>query len=344
MPWKIFEKDDKHCVYKVDSENEPTELVHCHGTNDEAVAQMQALYASEKKSLEYNEMSFSDLMSNISNAFSNQFRGVFSENENDLYKNFYVCDYYSNYIIVDTYDGCYKVSYYRKEDEIIFADKSEWTPVARQTEWVKKSISLTGKNCIKEIGENRVGAYGILWGDEARKDFHDEYFTPETEELTSVFKAMGKIPFLFHHGNHEGIKSTVIGAVDKMEPDEIGLWYEAIILEHQKYQEFVKPLIQQNVLYSSSGTFPAAKRATRSGQITRWPIAEMTATHMPAEWRMVANNRPIAEIKAAYKSINLSDDIDLFAENNSVDSEKEIAKIKAINNQLRLKLQLLRTK
>lgn len=343
MPWKVFEREDKHCVYKVDSENEPIELVHCHDTNGEAVAQMRALYASEKKSVEYNEMSFSDLMSSIGKAFSKQFYSK-SENQHEVNSDFYICDYYQDYIVVDTYEGCYKVGYYRKEDEIVFFDKSEWTPVVRQTEWVKKSISLTGKNCIKEIGENRVGAYGVLWGDESNKDFHGEYFTPDTEELTSVFKAMGKIPFLFHHGNHEGIKSTVIGAVDKMEPDEIGLWYEAIVLEHQKYQEFVKPLIQQNMLYSSSGTFPAAKRATKSGQIIRWPIAEMTGTHTPAEWRMVANNRPIAEIKAAYKSINLSDNIDLFTEENNVDSEKEIAKIKAMNNQLRLKLEISKNK
>lgn len=343
MPWKVFEREDKHCVYKVDSENEPIELVHCHDTNDEAVAQMRALYASEKKSVEFNEMSFSDLMSFIGKAFSKQFYSK-RENQHEVNSDFYICDYYQDYIVVDTYEGCYKVGYYRKEDEIVFFDKAEWTPVVRQTEWVKKSISLTGKNCIKEIGENRVGAYGILWGDESKKDFHGEYFTPDTEELTSVFKAMGKIPFLFHHGNHEGIKSTVIGAVDKMEPDEIGLWYEAIVLEHQKYQEFVRPLIQQNMLYSSSGTFPAAKRVTESGKITRWPIAEMTGTHTPAEWRMVANNRPIAEIKAAYKSINLSDNIDSFTEENNVDSEKEIAKIKAMNNQLRLKLEISKNK
>ena len=339
MPWKIFEREDKHCVYKVDSDDEPTELVHCHDTNDEAVAQMRALYASEKKSVEFNEMSFSDLMAIIGKAFSNQF--YTSENENQP---FYICDYYQDYIIVDTYEECYKVGYYRKEGEIVFLDKPEWKPVVRQTEWVKKSISLTGQNSIKEIGENRVGAYGVLWGDETRKDFHGEYFTPETEELTSIFKAMGKIPYIFHHGNHHGMKTTVVGAVDVLDPDEIGLWYEATILEHQKYKEFIKPLIAQNALYSSSGTFPAAKRVTKNGKITRWPIAEMTATPSPAEWRMVANNRPIAEIKAAYKSINLSDDIDELVENNSVDSEKEIIKMKARNNQLKLRLELSKIK
>lgn len=49
MPWVIRERDGKHCLYKQGSDNEPTgEAIHCHGTRDEAIAQMRAMYAAEQ--------------------------------------------------------------------------------------------------------------------------------------------------------------------------------------------------------------------------------------------------------------------------------------------------------
>ncbi len=43
MPYRIVERNDKFCVEKVPSGKE----MGCHETDDEALAQMRALYASE---------------------------------------------------------------------------------------------------------------------------------------------------------------------------------------------------------------------------------------------------------------------------------------------------------
>ena len=176
---------------------------------------------------------------------------------------------------------------------------------------------------IKSIAPNRLGAYGIIWGSESEKDLHDEFFTAKTRDLTSILEAMGKVPMIFDHGQDDSVmKSTPFAAVDYMESDEIGLWFEAQVQKHDMYKEYIKPLIDSQKLYPSSGTLPAAKRVSKSGEITRWPIIEMTATPTPAEYRML--DVPISEIKAAYKSIGVTLPDDVFK---SDDDEPEAEKV-----------------
>jgi len=118
---------------------------------------------------------------------------------------------------------------------------------------------------------------------------------------------MGKIPLVVHHGLEDKVKTFVYGEVDVMEPDDIGLWYEAKIKEFETYRQYVQPFLNDKKLFSSSGTLPAAKRVKKSGEITRWPIAEMTTTWMPAEYRML--ERPVSEIKSIYDEMGLDCDL-----------------------------------
>jgi len=50
MPYKVFERDGKYCVYKHDAEgNAEGDTFGCHDTVEEANAQMAAIYANEKE-------------------------------------------------------------------------------------------------------------------------------------------------------------------------------------------------------------------------------------------------------------------------------------------------------
>ena len=193
----------------------------------------------------------------------------------------------------------------------------ENTVIIEEQEQIIRPLDLS----IKSLSEDRVGAYGIIWGDETRKDAHGEYFDQETEDILAIFKSMGAIPFLFHHGADGRIKSTVIGIVDTMEPDDVGLWYEAKIKEQEMYKQYVSRLVQEGKLYSSSGTLPAAKAVKQNGHITRWPVMEMTSTWIPAEFRMILGGHSIDEMKSYYKSIGI-DDV-----NFSVETEEEVETI-----------------
>lgn len=194
---------------------------------------------------------------------------------------------------------------YSRGDTISFAEMNTWKEVEPASGYTEKFVELHGPRlgAVKMIDNETMGAYGVLWGNINRKDLHKEYFTDKTAELTSIFEQMGAIPWMLEHGYDDTVKSVVVAAVTKMEPDNIGLWYEAKIKEHQIYKDYVKPLLDEEALYSSSGTLPAAKRSNQSGEITRWPIVEMTGTVRPAEHRML--NMPISQINKHYKSIGL---------------------------------------
>lgn len=156
---------------------------------------------------------------------------------------------------------------------------------------------------VKALGANRIGEYGILWGDATRKDITGEYFTPDTQELDAIFKAMGKIPVLYQHAMDGTLKSSVVGVIDVMQPDSIGLWVEAQLDLAHEYATAVRELIDKGKLHWSSGALPMSRKVSKDGRIERWAVAEMSLTPSPAEFRML--QRPIAEVKSYYAEIGL---------------------------------------
>lgn len=163
--------------------------------------------------------------------------------------------------------------------------------------------ALDDLHCIKALGANRVGGYMVLWGSEKAKDLDQEWFTPQTEEMTAVFKAMGKLPYLYNHATDGALKTSLVGTIDVMAPDDTGLWYEAQLDQNNKYMSAIQKLVKQRALGTSSGTLPGARQVAKSGQILRWPIVEGSMTPTPADPRQM--QRPIAEIKSAYTAIGL---------------------------------------
>ncbi len=192
---------------------------------------------------------------------------------------------------------------------------------------------------IKAISEDRIGAYGIIWGDEETLDSDGQYFTKDTGNMLDIFEAMGRIPWLVHHGADGVIKSTVIGEIDVMRPDDVGLWYEARVLEQNLYKEYVAQMIQNKKLFSSSGALPAAVKANRNGEITNWPIFEMTGTWLPAEFRFMSGGHSIDEIKAHYQDIGISvsesifDNPDEAPEEDHDSKSKQDAEKAAVDNE-----------
>lgn len=159
---------------------------------------------------------------------------------------------------------------------------------------------------LKMLPGGRVSHYLVLWGDESRKDLTGEWFTPETEELTAIFDAVGKLPLLYAHGTDKLAKTTPVGTIDMIGTDDWGMWYQAQLSQAEQYQgllEKIGALADKGSLGTSSGTLPGAREVDTTGKILRWPIAEGSLTPSPAEHRML--ERPLEQIKAAYKAVNL---------------------------------------
>lgn len=166
-----------------------------------------------------------------------------------------------------------------------------------------RMLKVAPAQAVKALGRQRIGGYAVLWGDATRKDLAGEYFTRETEELDAIFQRMKALPSLYHHGGDGAVKAEVIGQVDVMAPDDVGLWFEAQLLQAARYRGAIDELISRGALGVSTGTLPIARKSAPDGRIVRWPIVEISLTPTPAEFRMM--ERPVSEIKAAYTAIGL---------------------------------------
>lgn len=160
---------------------------------------------------------------------------------------------------------------------------------------------------IQRLSRSHIGGYLCLWGDRSRKiaGEWDEWFSPDTAGLTSIYEEMGALPVLFHATGAGATTSIPIGLVDGMEFDDVGLWIEAQIKLRNEYEHMIEPLVEQQGLGWAPGTLPHACRVQRStGKILRWPIVEASMTPAPVEWRK-SIRWPVASLKAVYSAAGL---------------------------------------
>lgn len=144
----------------------------------------------------------------------------------------------------------------------------------------------------------RVGGYLVVWGDARQRDLEGEYFTPNTQLGLDWYD---RRPMLFHHGLDDEVKSAVIGVIDTLRADDIGVWAEAQLDLRQRYGRAVQRLIDRGVLNWSSGSLPQLVQVADDGWITQWPIVEGSLTPTPAEPRRT----DVQTIKSAYGRLGL---------------------------------------
>jgi len=163
-------------------------------------------------------------------------------------------------------------------------------------------------NAVKFIGENsdRVGGYLVRFGGPDDRDLQGEYFTPATN-LALDWETTR--PALYHHGLDKSLKATLIGVIDTLKADGVGVWAEAQVAMSNEYWAAIAQLIQEGRIGWSSGTLPQMVEVTAEGEIKAWPIVEGSLTPTPAEPRNLVGNMKHASdaaiLTAAYKSADL---------------------------------------
>src|SRR5690606_12798028 len=135
-----------------------------------------------------------------------------------------------------------------------------------------------------------------------RRDLQGEYFTPETELGLDWYD---RRPVLYHHGLDGDLKAAVIGVIDTLRPDEVGVWAEAQLDMRQRYVRAVHRLIERGILGWSSGSLPPLVEVTDDGAIKRWPIVEGSLTPAPAE----PHRTDARVIKSAYDMLGLDTEL-----------------------------------
>lgn len=265
-------------------------------------------------------MSFNHMIHEVEEAWHKVYPSNYEDGQES-----WVCDVYETHLIAHLNGDYFEVPYSRGEsDEIQISSNSEWTKVEKKTEWVtKKSLNLDDKRCLKSLGGNRLGGYLMIWGDESNKDFYDEYFSSNTKGIDSVFKQMGKLPFLYDHAADGVMKSTVFGEVDVMTPDEIGMWHEIQIKKVKQYEQLIKPYVDAKKLGCSSGALPASRKVnSKTGHIDEWVVMESTGTLRPADKRQVLDS-PFSEIKSAFNEIGIDIPDHLIRDEAEIQKESE---------------------
>jgi hypothetical protein len=140
-------------------------------------------------------------------------------------------------------------------------------------------------DALKSLDDSgKVGGYLVRFSDSAHKDLDGEFFTAKT--YYGARQGDGA-DCMFHHGLPiKGISSELsdhLFAPIKTKVDEVGVFAETILNLSDDFEAEVKGLVDKERLSWSSGAPVHMVRKTTDGEIKRWPIAEGSFTHRPAE-------------------------------------------------------------
>ena len=163
----------------------------------------------------------------------------------------------------------------------------------------KEARIIEAQPTLKALDEaGRIGGYLVVWGSPRQRDVQGEYFTQETELGLDWYD---RRPVLYHHGQDAALKSALVGVLDTLQADEIGLWAEAQLERRLRYFQALTELVKRGVLGWSSGSLPQLREVASDGRILRWPIVEGSLTPTPAEPR----HTEIQSLKSAYAALGL---------------------------------------
>lgn len=112
------------------------------------------------------------------------------------------------------------------------------------------------------------------------KDIDGEAFGPDTDFAFDLFPS-GR-PVLYDHGTDPAMKATVQGRQVEHDVRDEGVWAKVQLDKAAKYHATVKRLIDQGLLFFSSGSAPQMAAKNADGLITRWPWLELSLTPTPA--------------------------------------------------------------
>lgn len=178
------------------------------------------------------------------------------------------------------------------------------------TTWPSDSLSPSGEGAggegwrafttVKSLSEDgtRIGGYLLIFSDAAHRDLQNEYFTKRTDLGLDYYS---RRPVLYHHGLDKDAGGDLIGVIDTLAPDEVGVWCEAQLDKHHRYLDALKQLIARGALGWSSGSLPNLVQKSADGEIVRWVLVEASLTPTPAQ----PYHTTIHAIKSAYEALGL---------------------------------------
>ncbi len=161
----------------------------------------------------------------------------------------------------------------------------------------------------------RVKSYAAIWGDEDHPDWYGTWFTRETDFALDWYNQR---PWLYDHSMNSFVRTAKIGDWKDADLDEHGLFFMGELDKHFHYLDEVEYLMELGWLFPSSGTLSHVMQVADDGWIRRWPIAELSSTTSPAEFRIPAQQMKASHRRRAVEAIRRLGGLTMSEENGSV--------------------------
>lgn len=234
--------------------------------------------------------SFEDKERSIQDAFSDQFTPALASMAVEG-PGFWVAETFDDFVIVSKGGDFWHVAYTKGDEGIQFADRDDWEPVEKRTEWVAKIKNFQLRS-VKKITEDdnfaTVAGMGVIFGG---RDLQLETFTKSTDYMLDL---VPEKVITYDHTLSDSFSSAAIKGILGHSINEsigdAGIWVEAQLDKSKKYVDLVLQLVELGILGWSSGT--AAHLVEMDGhKIKRWPVVEWSLTPTPSEPRALGVER-----------------------------------------------------
>jgi hypothetical protein len=231
----------------------------------------------------------------------------------------YVEDIYDTYVIIEIGAACYRADYTMADDGTVsLAARDSWVQVEEVWQAVGASTAKAGLldldvstatpyASMKAVGDRLIEVKVAYYGHKNGKDSHGEYFSPNTDFDPENFPSP---PLLYYHGfdaNGKKMgKPAVTGTFQSRRTASDG-HYLTYALKRTRYADLQWASAQQGACVVSPGTIGHLIRKAADGELTYWPLAEISAWDYAAN-RAPANLHSVAApvLKALYLSEGLT--------------------------------------
>lgn len=229
----------------------------------------------------------------------------------DQYGSCYVEDVYPDRVIIEVGEAYYQASYSADANgAVTLAARDAWVEVEEVWRPVTRSakaglmmggVSQAHYATAKALGDRQIEVKVAYGGHKGGKDSHGEYFSARTDFDPENFPAP---PLLYYHGyteqNRKAARPVVTGKFLSRRAAQDG-HYLTYQLKSGKYADLQWDAALKGECVVSPGTVGHLIRREPDGELTYWPLAEVSAWDF-AKDRQPANLHSVAApvLKALY--------------------------------------------
>lgn len=206
-------------------------------------------------------------LSRISSAWSDLFPG----DEIDSW----VMETYDTYVIATIDGNYYRVPYADDGESVMFGAREQWAAVER---------TYVMKAAVKALADDEEWALDVLvpyYGPFNGKDMQGQFFSPRTKFYEELYPTP---PATYYHGGVIGgprqPEPLILGKSLSFRDTDEGRWYRVVLDKTQEWARKVWEAAKVGKAAASPGGGIFGYRYKPNGEITHWPLIELTLLDM----------------------------------------------------------------